>query len=198
MEFLEGTDLESYLVKNWPLKKEEATELCLQLLKTIKYLQSKNVVHLDLKPQNIIVTNGENKTLKLVDFGCALKMPIAKDTNLNNLGTSNYTHPLVFKGNISHNADLWSFGCILFWFLKGRSLFNNKTDYLNIQSALQLVNGKTFVFDSGLDGVLFRSDGKVDIDELMFVVEGRINGAFRDNLNYSCQMSKLEVPFALH
>lgn len=61
-----------YLKKNYPLNPEKLKDFSRQLLKTVIYLHEKNIVHRDIKPQNILVKfnrNSGQETLKLIDYG---------------------------------------------------------------------------------------------------------------------------------
>jgi aurora kinase len=61
-----------YLRKNYPLSPEKLKDFSRQLLKTIIYLHDKNIVHRDIKPQNILVKFNKNtnqEALKLIDYG---------------------------------------------------------------------------------------------------------------------------------
>jgi serine/threonine protein kinase len=61
-----------YLKKNYPLSQEKLKDFSRQLLKTVIYLHDKNIVHRDIKPQNILVKFNKNtgqETLKLIDYG---------------------------------------------------------------------------------------------------------------------------------
>ena len=62
-----------------------------QLVKAIDYYQSKNVCHLDLKPENIMIDSDFN--LKIIDFGFAMDKNIGKLTNY--VGTRSYVAPEV-------------------------------------------------------------------------------------------------------
>lgn len=77
-------------------------------------------MHLDLKPQNILLSNCTEDCYKICDFGCsqiALKSKFSKFNN-NIFGTFNYLAPenyLEYGGKITNTSvDIWSFGVILY------------------------------------------------------------------------------------
>ncbi|EKR15542.1 protein kinase domain-containing protein [Leptospira interrogans] len=73
MEFVEGETIDKY-VQSHP---EDASETFLQLVSAFQYLESYNILHRDIRPQNILVTN--NGKLKLIDFGFGKKIHSIKD-----------------------------------------------------------------------------------------------------------------------
>lgn len=67
MEYLDGCDLRTYLLKNGPLKWEFLRPRLLEVLQTLEVLHGKNLIHRDISPDNLFLTK-ENK-LRLIDFG---------------------------------------------------------------------------------------------------------------------------------
>ncbi|KAL8166596.1 hypothetical protein V2J09_008095 [Rumex salicifolius] len=97
-----------------------------QILRGLKFLHSANVVHRDLKPQNILVNN--NWKLKICDFGMArttLQDSLVKMTA--NVGTRSYMAPELVTGAATtwygNGVDIWSAGCILAEMLGGDPMF---------------------------------------------------------------------------
>ena len=130
---LASTDWEKEILKRKAFKKyyseKELMQILSSLIKTLALLQSKNISHRDLKPQNILVfENNGNKIYKLADFGEAKEqIKDEKPTNKQTLrGTELYMSPILFhalRGRkvmkyIQHNpykSDVFSFGlCSLF------------------------------------------------------------------------------------
>ena len=95
--------------------------ICIQLLKAIQYLHHNNIIHLDIKEDNIL-TDKEQKTIKLCDFGSAIKLSeIDKFNNkqsIQQLGTIYYRDPEILKYNIGPHNDIWSLGIVLFKILQ--------------------------------------------------------------------------------
>ncbi len=73
MEYLEGESLEDYVKRVGALSESETRELLLPLLHAVAQLHRNRVAHYDIKPQNIMLTKGEDGRLKptLIDFGLA-------------------------------------------------------------------------------------------------------------------------------
>lgn len=73
MEYCEAGDLSQYLRKNRALKESEAQNLLHQLSSALKVLWDNNLIHRDLKPQNLLLQQNETNglILKIADFGFA-------------------------------------------------------------------------------------------------------------------------------
>lgn len=65
MEYCEGGDLSNFIKKNVTLSEKICQFFLHQLASAIEYLRSHNIVHMDLKPQNLLLTSRKNPVLKL-------------------------------------------------------------------------------------------------------------------------------------
>lgn len=96
-----------------------------QLLTGIEFLHSQNIVHRDLKLGNIFI---KNDVVKIGDFGLCAE--IASKRRKTVCGTPNYIAPEILNendGGYSHEADIWSFGVILYTLLYGKPPFQEAT-----------------------------------------------------------------------
>ncbi|TGZ62369.1 hypothetical protein CRM22_007487 [Opisthorchis felineus] len=119
MEYCAGGDLSDFLHAKNRLPEPLVRRFLRQMALALQYLKEKNIIHMDLKPQNILLTSSTNPVLKVTDFGFAKR---TKDTiQLNELrGTLLYMAPEVYCEGIYHpSCDLWSVGIILFECLFG-------------------------------------------------------------------------------
>ena len=127
MEFVKGKPLDEFCdEKN--LNIQERLRLFLQICAAVSFAHSRLVVHRDLKPTNILVT--ENGTVKLLDFGIA--KILTPDEDLQNqtvtaLGmmTPAYASPEQIRGEIvSTSSDIYSLGLILYELLTGAAAYS--------------------------------------------------------------------------
>ncbi len=111
MEWIDGVTLDVYL-QSHKLKKHSAYYIALELLDAVEYIHKHQVVHRDLKPQNVMLTTMGNQ-VKLLDFGLsdganytAFKQPA---------GTPGYIAPELLSGesNGDERSDIYSLGMIL-------------------------------------------------------------------------------------
>jgi serine/threonine-protein kinase ULK/ATG1 len=109
-EYCNGGTLEKMLKQEGRLQEGRAMGYFRQLVEAFKVLNRYNIMHRDLKPDNILFHNG---VLKLGDFGFCKSL--GGDMASTMLGSPIYMAPEVLKGEIYTNkADTWSLGVVLF------------------------------------------------------------------------------------
>ncbi|XP_074899205.1 interferon-induced, double-stranded RNA-activated protein kinase isoform X5 [Buteo buteo] len=119
MELCEQGPLENWIEKNRLDRKyhEMAQNKFLQILKGVKYIHSKELIHRDLKPQNIFISH-EDK-IKIGDFG--LVTSVAYGTLTENRGTKSYMAPEQFGDRYGKEVDIYALGLIWFEILSAFS-----------------------------------------------------------------------------
>lgn len=122
MEYVEGTDLKKLLRDRARLDLRTTVDIIGQLADALDYAHSKGVVHRDVKPANVILTNqGE---VKITDFGIARVNASNLTLDGQMLGTPNYMAPEQIQGKeVDHRADLFSLGVVLYEALTGYKPF---------------------------------------------------------------------------
>ncbi|CAH8589843.1 unnamed protein product [Heterobilharzia americana] len=127
MEYCGGGDLSRFLKQKRRLDELLVQHFLQQLALALQYLKSKNIVHMDLKPQNILLTSFNNPSLKLADFGFA--QCIEGTARKNEVrGTLLYMAPEIYCEGVYHpSCDLWSVGIILYECLFGSPPYGHAT-----------------------------------------------------------------------
>ncbi len=118
MEFIDGMTLHAYLTQMAPVRDPaQVWSLMAQLLSAVGYAHAHGVLHLDIKPENVMVT--EDGVLKLFDFGLARRRDEAFDP-ATMVGTPAYMAPeQVDPRRIDHRSDIYSLGIVLYRMITG-------------------------------------------------------------------------------
>jgi len=124
-DFIEGGEMFYHLIKS-PFNEEKARFYLSQVIITIEYLHSYNIIYRDIKPENILINNDGN--IKLCDFGLSKKLLIKNDLKtLTICGTPSYNAPEMIKKNkYDFSVDIWSLGVLLYEMLTQRPCFTSK------------------------------------------------------------------------
>jgi serine/threonine protein kinase/Flp pilus assembly protein TadD len=125
MEYVQGRRLSS-LISEGPLNPEQAADIAGQILAGIEHAHRKGVIHRDIKPDNIMIT--DEGRVKIMDFGIALaenKTRLTVDGTT--MGTVAYMSPEQVVGEeVDGRSDLWSVGAILYEMLTGEQPFRGE------------------------------------------------------------------------
>ena len=171
MEYVSGGNLQSFVKKRRKLNEKTAKILFKQIMEGIKYIHSKNIVHRDIKLENILIDLNNN--VKICDFG------VSKRIHSNSIlddqcGTPVYMAPEIIRneGYRGFPVDIWSAGVSLYLMLSGNIPFNKTSkhtlqeDILN--SVYPPINGISNEADDLLRGLLDKNPStRLTVDEVL-------------------------------
>ena len=127
LEYCSGGDLSMFLRKYVKLPERIARKFLRQLALALQFIHSKNIAHMDLKPQNLLLYSKNDPILKVGDFGFAQQL-LGKDGRDKLRGSPLYMAVEMFCSDCyDASVDLWSVGVILFETLFGYAPFASKT-----------------------------------------------------------------------
>nr|WP_228046260.1 serine/threonine-protein kinase [Saccharopolyspora sp. HNM0983] len=129
MRLVDGSDLAG-LVEGGPIAPSRALELLGQVAEALDMLHEQGLVHLDLKPANVLVTSREaaNEHVYLADFGLTRRGATGHRTSSGDfLGSPTYAAPEHLRGeSVDGRTDLYALACMLFACLTGRPPFRGQ------------------------------------------------------------------------
>lgn len=119
MELVNGITLKEYIKLKERLDITEGVSIAIQVAKALKLAHEENIVHRDIKPQNILITN--DRKIKVADFGIA--RAVSEQTS-NAIGSVHYISPEQARGGrCDTRSDIYSFGITMYEMFTGRVPF---------------------------------------------------------------------------
>ena len=129
IEYINGNNLYQYIRKRPGSRicdENEVKKIFKQVVESVAYMHSQNVVHRDLKLENVLITR-DSKQTKLIDFGFSTEVKSMESSKLHFLcGTPIYMSPEIAlkKEHLGGPADVWALGVILFILMTGKMPFH--------------------------------------------------------------------------
>lgn len=144
MEFIAGGELFERIVDDGFEHTEPASASYMQqILEGISYMHQRNIVHLDLKPENIVCVDAAGTSIKIIDFGLASRLDGSAPLKVMH-GTPEFVAPEVISFEpVCLATDVWSIGVICYILLSGESPFQGDSD----AETLALVTAAEWEFD---------------------------------------------------
>jgi hypothetical protein len=138
MELLEGIDLEQMVSRFGALPPERVVHVLRQVCESLGEAHRRGLVHRDVKPANVYLCERafEHDFVKVLDFGLVkwhTALPTDEDLHLSQtgtiLGTPSYMAPEIARGEgpVDGRADLYAVGCLAYWLLTGRLVFEERS-----------------------------------------------------------------------
>ncbi|KAF1379755.1 hypothetical protein PFLUV_G00179330 [Perca fluviatilis] len=144
MEFIAGGELFERIVDDSFEHTEPASVRYMQqILKGIAFMHQQSIVHLDLKPENIVCVDTHGTSIKIIDFGLASRLDENAPLKVMH-GTPEFVAPEVINYEpVFLTTDMWSIGVICYILLSGESPFQGNSD----AETLTLVTAAQWEFD---------------------------------------------------
>ena len=134
MAYYEGQTLKP-IIKRGPLPLDKALDIATQIARGLAKAHTKDIVHRDVKPANVMVT--DDGVVKIVDFGLAKIANVQMTKTGTTMGTVAYMSPEQTRGDkVDHRTDVWSLGVVLYEMLTGERPFNDDFDQAVIYALL--------------------------------------------------------------
>ncbi|XP_059427400.1 myosin light chain kinase, smooth muscle isoform X2 [Carassius carassius] len=139
LEIISGGELFERIVdEDFELTEREVIKYMLQIIDGVQFIHKQGIVHLDLKPENIMCINKTGSKIKLIDFGLARRLEESGSLKVL-FGTPEFVAPEVINYEaISYPTDMWSIGVICYILVSGLSPFmgdNDNETLANVTSA---------------------------------------------------------------
>ena len=125
MEYVKGQTLRDIIRANGPLSQRDAEQVMLGVLNALEYSHRMGIIHRDIKPGNIMIS--DQGMVKVMDFGIARALDDSAATMTQSqgvVGTAQYLSPEQARGeSVDMRSDLYSAGCVLYEMLTGKPPF---------------------------------------------------------------------------
>src|SRR3954466_12736897 len=126
-EYVQGETLKELIKREGPLDVDESAAYAIEIARALGYAHSRNIVHRDVKPQNVLID--DEGSAKITDFGIARTLDeegLTADGRV--LGTTDYVSPEQAMGHeVTGQSDLYSLGVVLYEMLTGEAPFKADT-----------------------------------------------------------------------
>lgn len=127
MEYVRGRTLKQLITQRGAINFNEAIDIMRQLVSAVAMAHSNNIIHRDIKPQNVLVK--DDGTVKITDFGIAIDSDSVQLTSNNAvMGSAHYLAPETAQGmEPTAQVDIYSLGIVFYELLTGQVPYSGKT-----------------------------------------------------------------------
>ncbi|KAJ6643940.1 Myosin light chain kinase, smooth muscle [Pseudolycoriella hygida] len=168
LELIQGGELfERVIEEDYVLTEKACTVFVRQICEAVEFIHSKNILHLDLKPENVLCLTKTGNRIKIIDFGMARRYDPNKKLQIL-FGTPEFVAPeIVNFDSIGFYTDMWSIGVICYVLLSGLSPFMGDTD---MDTMANVTIGKFSFKDDAFSAV---SDNAKDFIRNLLIKDGQ-------------------------
>lgn len=149
-----GTDLRNILSRGRPCTPISVLH---QVLRGLEYLHRRSIVHCDIKPENILISEAEQ--VKIADFASA-RPAGAENRSLRNTACYSPLEILLGIRTVDPSMDMWAAGCVFYELVLGKQPFTGSSAFSVISQILEVLGSPTEEDYRGLD---IRHIGVVDV-----------------------------------
>ncbi|KAH8269759.1 hypothetical protein KR018_000421 [Drosophila ironensis] len=135
LEFLSGGELfERITTEGYVMTEAEVINYMRQICEGIRHMHEKNIIHLDIKPENIMCQTKSSTNVKLIDFGLATRLD-PNDVVKITTGTAEFAAPeIVNREPVGFYTDMWATGVLAYVLLSGLSPFAGDNDIQTLKN----------------------------------------------------------------
>lgn len=150
MEYIKGKTLKQYINEFSPLSPARCVQIMKQLTSAIAHAHENQIIHRDIKPQNMLVDSEGN--VKVTDFGIATSLSATSYTKTNSvIGTVHYLSPEQARGGTATNqSDIYALGIVLYELLTGELPFSGESAVSIALKHLQSETPSVRAFDASI------------------------------------------------
>ncbi|MGO3751421.1 MAG: Stk1 family PASTA domain-containing Ser/Thr kinase [Peptoniphilaceae bacterium] len=160
MEYIDGNTLKDLINKEGKFTEKRALNYTVQIAEALKVAHSKNIVHRDIKSQNIMITKDDR--VKVTDFGIARVADNSTVTATNAImGSVHYFSPEQARGTkVDNRSDIYSLGIVLYEMLTGKLPFEAENPVsvalMQVQSNMPLPSARNNDVSSATDQIVIK------------------------------------------
>ncbi|KAJ3288099.1 Protein kinase [Rhizoclosmatium sp. JEL0117] len=117
LEYMEGGELTGPIENN-KMTEPQIAAICQEITKGLVYLHQKNIIHRDMKSDNVLI--GKDGSIKLIDFGYSAKLTVTRKQRATFAGTPYWMAPEIVKGKqYGFKVDIWATGILAIECIEG-------------------------------------------------------------------------------
>ena len=163
MEYVRGSDLKSAIKQRGAINQRKVAEIGSQVCQALTVAHSQDIIHRDIKPQNIMIQPDGN--VKVMDFGIARAKNSVSQKTGNVLGTAHYISPEQAQGkDLTASTDIYSLGVVMYEAVTGKLPFDApdamSVAMMQVQDEPMTPSSINPDVDPALEAVIMRSMSK--------------------------------------